>query len=66
MIWTAIGILGSALLVMTMPPGAEHDGAVTIVGMQGMAFNVIAIGYGIRWAWRERHTIKRIFRDLVA
>lgn len=62
MLITAMGILASALLVWTMPDGPEHVGAQTIVGLQGMAFNIAAIAYWTRWAWKERKTIAGIWR----
>jgi hypothetical protein len=67
MFGVAVMIFVSAVAAWTIPdsvPGTVADGARMIVALQGTAFNVIAIGYGVVWAWRNRQTIREFLNDL--
>ena len=66
MMTTWFFLLGSALLVWTMPDSfaAEQRGAYTIVSLQMMAFCFYAVGRGIWFLIKERAIVARIFRDI--
>ena len=66
MMMTWLFLMGSALLVWTMPAefAAEQRGALMILNLQMMAFCFYAVGRGIWFLIKERATVAEIFRDI--
>jgi hypothetical protein len=63
MFGAALIIVFQAILVATMPEGPEKIGAMTVVGLAGMAFNFAAVVYVIRWVWRARDKIQILLKS---
>jgi hypothetical protein len=68
MFGASIAILLSAIAVWTIPanlPGTPAEGAQMVVALQGVAFIGIALIRGGWFCWKERTTIRSMFRDIV-
>lgn len=65
MFGAAITIMLGAVLVWTMPAGAEKDGAMAVIGVLGMGFNLIGLIWFTGFLVRNRKTVREMFHDFI-
>lgn len=67
MLGVAFMIFISGLAVWTIPDsvtGTVREGAMMVIALQGMAFNIIGICYAIRYTIRNWAIIKQVLKEV--